>query len=573
MSSDAGPMQEFDAARRMTLDVQLARTARKAPDALAYVYGERRMTFAELDERVTRLANALADRGVGRGDRVAVLMTNRIEVVESYLASSRLGAIVVPVNFRLVAEEVAYILSHSGSVALVVNDELAELATTDRADAYDLKFVLQVGDAPLEEGAERYEGALGAASAVVPVVEADDDDPAVIMYTSGTTGRPKGAVLSHHNLTMNTFNMIIENRISTGDEVWLSGLPLFHIGGLNGILPYLMVGGTTVMLPTGNFDPALVVDLMERERVTGCYLVPTQWQQVCALPGIRERDLVLRRISWGASMAPPSVLQAMAETFPGVPNSNAFGQTEMSSVTCVLPGELAVEKMGSVGKPVVNVEARIVDDDMNDVPVGETGEIVYRGPTVLQGYWNNPEANAEAFAGGWFHSGDLCRMDEDGFIYVVDRKKDMIISGGENIYSAEVESVLDRHPKVAEVAVIGIPHERWVETPMAIVVPTDPDDPPTEEELVAHCREHLASYKKPGAVAIVESLPRNAAGKVLKTELRTRYRDEAGAPGEGASLVDGPGLPHRLTGSPVDPAEGSPPPFGSAPTSASASAT
>jgi acyl-CoA synthetase (AMP-forming)/AMP-acid ligase II len=526
MGTEGSEMQGLAEARRMTLDVQLARTARKAPEALAYVYGEQRVTFGELDERVTRLANALATRGVGHGDRLAVLMTNRIEVVESYLAGSRLGAIVVPVNFRLVAAEITYILDHSGSVALVVNDELAELATTARAGAPALATVLQVGPGPLEPGAEAYEDALAAASPDPTPIDGSDDDPAFIMYTSGTTGRPKGAVLSHHNLTMNTFNMIIENRIGTGDEVWLSGLPLFHIGGLNGILPYLMVGGTVVMLPTGNFDPAVVVDLMELERVTGCYLVPTQWQQVCSLPGLRDRDLVLRRISWGASMAPPSTLQAMADAFPGVPNSNAFGQTEMSSVTCNLPGHLAVEKMGSVGKPVVNVEARIVDDDMRDVPRGETGEIVYRGPTVLQGYWNNPEADAEAFRGGWFHSGDLCRMDEDGFIYVVDRKKDMIISGGENIYSAEVEAVLDRHPKVAEVAVIGVPHERWVETPLAVVVPVDPADPPTEEELVAHCREHLASYKKPGAVAIVDHLPRNATGKVLKTELRTTYRGE-----------------------------------------------
>jgi fatty-acyl-CoA synthase len=282
----------------------------------------------------------------------------------------------------------------------------------------------------------------------------------------------------------------------------------------------LLLGGTTVMLPSGQFDAAEVVDTLEREQVTGCYFVPTQWQQICAVPGARDRKLALRRISWGASVAPPSVLQAMAETFPGVPNFNAFGQTEMSSVTCVLRGEDAIRKMGSVGTPVNNVEVRIVDSDVTDVPEGQVGEIVYRGPTVMQGYWQNAEATADAFEGGWFHSGDLVRRDEEGYIYVVDRKKDMIISGGENIYCAEVEAVIDAHPGVAEVALIGIPDPKWVETPRAVIVPADPANPPAEDEIIAWCKERLASYKKPTSVTFVDALPRNASGKVLKTQLR-----------------------------------------------------
>jgi acyl-CoA synthetase (AMP-forming)/AMP-acid ligase II len=211
----------------------------------------------------------------------------------------------------------------------------------------------------------------------------------------------------------------------------------------------------------------------------------------------------------------------MADSFPGVPNFNMFGQTEMSSVTCVLRGEDAIRKMGSVGTPIINVEARIVDEEMTDVPVGLVGEIVYRGPTVMREYWRNPEATAEAFAGGWFHSGDLCRMDDDGFITVVDRAKDMIVSGGENIYCAEVEAAIDAHPKVAEVAVVGVPHETWVETPRAVVVPVDPADPPTLEEIVEHCRTRLASYKKPTSLVVLDELPRTASGKVQKFRLRT----------------------------------------------------
>lgn len=525
MTESRGPVSGLDSARRMSHGEQLARQARKTPDATAFVFEGHRLTFAQLDERVNRLARALAERGVAPGDRVAVLMTNRLEVVESYLAGCRLGAIVVPVNFRLAAAEIDYIIGDSGAKALVVDAGLAATARTVRAGMRNPLPCLVTGGAEAEAGAgaEPYEAALAAVSADPWVVDVAESDPAFIMYTSGTTGRPKGAVLSHFNLLMNTINLMITEQIAGSDEVWLSGLPLFHIGGLNGILPYLITGGSSVILPSGQFDANQVVEMLERDAITGCYFVPTQWQAISAVPGIADRKLSLRRISWGASVAPPSVLKAMADTFSGVPNYNAFGQTEMSSVTCVLLGEDAVRKMGSVGTPVVNVEARIVDEDMEDVPVGDPGEIVYRGPTVMQGYWNNPEATAEAFEGGWFHSGDICKMDDEGFIYVVDRKKDMIISGGENIYCAEVEAVLDAHPKVKEVALIGVPHERWVETPRAIVVPADPADPPTEEELIEYCQQRMASYKKPTSMLIVDELPRNASGKVLKTVLRASY--------------------------------------------------
>ena len=516
------PMVGLNAARRMSHGEQLARCSRRTPDKVALRFGNSALTFSQFDERVTRLANALASRGVRKGDRVAVFMTNRIEMVESYFACCRLGAVCVPVNFRLVADEVGYIVNDCGASALLVDGGLAGLARTVRQSVPALATCFVTG-APAEDagpGAEPYEGVTAAASSEAPHIDVAEHDLAFIMYTSGTTGRPKGAMLSHFNLFMNTANMMVEMSITGADEVWLSGLPLFHIGGLNGILPYFLVGGTSVILASGQFDANTVVDILEREQITGCYFVPTQWQQICAVPGIRERDFKLRRIMWGASIAPPSVLQAMAGTFPGVPTYNAFGQTEMSSVTCVLKGEDAIRKMGSVGKAANNVEARIVDDDMNDVSVGEVGEIVYRGPTVLQGYWEKPEATAESFTGGWFHSGDLCRMDDDGYITVVDRKKDMIISGGENIYCSEVEAAIESHPKVREVAIIGISHEKWVETPRAVIVPVDRADAPTFEDITAHVRDRLASYKKPTSMVIVDELPRNASGKVLKTVLR-----------------------------------------------------
>jgi len=341
-------MTSLDSARSLAHGEQLARIARKTPDKVAYRFEGEALTFAQLDGRVNRLANALAARGIGRGDRVATLMTNRLEVIEAYLAAAKLGAICVPVNFRLVADEIVYILGDCGAGVLIVDDGLAETAGAALASVPAVRHCLVTGDGPADaagDRGERYEDALAAVGADAPDVIVGLDERAFIMYTSGTTGRPKGAVLSHGNLLFNTYNMMLTMGIGD-NEVWLSGLPLFHIGGLNGILPYLLTGGTCVLLPSGQFDAAATVEILESEGVTGCYFVPTQWQQICAVAGLADRTLQLRRISWGASVAPPSVLQAMADSFPGVPNFNAFGQTEMSSVTCVLRGEDAVRKMG-----------------------------------------------------------------------------------------------------------------------------------------------------------------------------------------------------------------------------------
>jgi len=353
-----------------------------------------------------------------------------------------------------------------------------------------------------------------------------DEAPAFIMYTSGTTGRPKGAVLSHRNLTLHAYSNIVANG-AHGDRVGLSGAPLFHIAGVSGFCINLAQGATTVLTPSGGFDPVAMVDLLERERVSSCFFVPAQWAAIVAVPGLADRDLsALRRCSWGAAPASTTLLRAMIDAFPQADIVTAFGQTECSPVTCLLRGEDAIRKIGSIGRPIVNVEARIVDDAMDDVPRGAVGEIVYRGPLVMSGYWGKPEETAEAFRGGWFHSGDLVREDEDGYLFVVDRVKDMIISGGENIYCAEVENVLAAHPKIAEVALIGVPDAKYGEAPLAVVVARDPADPPVAADVEAFCRERLAAYKRPRDVVLVDVLPRNPSGKVLKTRLR---EDHGGA--------------------------------------------
>jgi fatty-acyl-CoA synthase len=501
---------ELARSRALTVPELVARSARRAPDAPALACEADRRTFGELEERSNRLAGALAARGVGPGDHVAMLQYNGIEFVEAFLAIQKLGACAVPVNFRLSREEVDYVLADSGARLAIADPELAA-----RAGGVE---TLVVGP--------DYEAALAGAAPERPDHGVKGDDLAFLMYTSGTTGRPKGAMLSHQNLIVNTTNWLYEVGARPGD-VWLSGLPLFHIGGLNGLLPFLHLGALAVIEPSGGFDPGLSIARLAEHDVSMCFFVPTQWQEICSHPEVGTVDAGrLRKAMWGASQAPLPTLELLAATFPSVGIVNAFGQTEMSSNTCFLKGEDAIRKMGSVGRPALGVEVRILDEEGADVPRGEVGEIVYRGPTVMQGYHGKPEATAEAFAGGWFHSGDLVREDEEGFIYVVDRLKDMLISGGENVYPAEVERALIVHPGVAEVAVVGIPHERWVETPLAVVVVAAGVEV-TEDDLIAHCRERLAGYKKPSAVVFVDELPRNAAGKVLKRQLRDTYADIA----------------------------------------------
>jgi fatty-acyl-CoA synthase len=513
--------RELSRSRRLVLGEILARNARREPDRTALVYGDSSLTFAELDTRVNRLANALADRGVRRGDHVAVLMYNSLEVIESFFACQKLGACPVPVNFRLAPSELAYILEDSEAVGVLTDGQLTPLALESTAGLDTVRFVVTTGEAIA--GSESYEELVASGSSEAPDADVEEGDLAFLMYTSGTTGRPKGAMLTHQNLVTNTINWSIEMEARPGD-IWLSGLPLFHIGGVNGVLPFIYLAGTCIITPSTNFDPRESLRLLERHRVTMCYFVPTQWQEICSLPEATEIDTsVLRRALWGASQAPPSTLELLVKTFPAVGIVNAFGQTEMSSNTCFLKADDAVRKMGSVGLPAVNVEVRIVDDQGEDVPVGEIGEIVYRGPTVMKGYYRKEQATADAFRGGWFHSGDLVRQDDEGFIYVVDRVKDMIISGGENIYPAEVERAVERHPAVREVAVVGVPHPRWVETPVAVVVAEGSAQPETDEVL-EFIRSDLASYKKPSAVVYVDALPRNASGKILKRDLRDAYQ-------------------------------------------------
>ena len=504
----------------------LARHAHARPEATALRCGDIAYTWRGLADRVLRIGRGLGRLGVRPGDRVAFVMGNGAEYVESLLAVGAAGAIGVPVNPRLAAAEVAFILRDCGA-SLVITDAAFHGLAAGAAEEDGIR-VVDVSAQPGRPCADLLDGPAAASPADELAASAvDESEPALIMYTSGTTGRPKGAVLTHRNLLAQSQTNLIAFRFEMNDEVYLCASPLFHIGAIGGLAPALLAGASVVVMPTGAFDAGEHLDVMAEHRVTSTFLVPTQWQALVAEQRRRPRDLRrLRVAAWGAAPATDALLREMAEVFGGADLLALFGQTEMSPVTCVLEGRDARRKLGSVGRPVPGVWARVVDAEMNDVPAGEIGEIVYRGPGLTPGYWNLPEATAEAFAGGWFHSGDLVRVDDEGFVYVVDRLKDMIISGGENVYCAEVENVLAAHPGVAEVAVVGRPHLKWGETPVAVVVPVPGRPAPSLQELRDHARRSLAPYKLPTGVEVVGRLPRNASGKVLKFELRDGRSDD-----------------------------------------------
>lgn len=507
-------------ARRQNWVNQLERHAMMQPDAPALRFVGNTMTWADLRRRVAALAGALSGRGVGFGDRVMILMLNRTEFVESVLAANMIGAIAVPLNFRLTPTEIAVLVEDCVAHVMLTEAALAPVAIGVR-NIQPLLSVIVVAGGSSQDSVFGYEDLLNEAGDVHEPVDIPNDSPALIMYTSGTTGRPKGAVLTHANLTGQAMTALYTSGANINSDVGFVGVPLFHIAGIGNMLTGLLLGLPTVIYPLGAFDPGQLLDVLEAEKVTGIFLVPAQWQAVCTEQQARPRDLRLRVLSWGAAPAPDALLRQMSATFPETQILAAFGQTEMSPVTCMLLGEDAIAKRGSVGRVIPTVAARVVDQNMNDVPVGEVGEIVYRAPTLMSCYWNNPEATAEAFAGGWFHSGDLVRMDSDGYVWVVDRKKDMIISGGENIYCAELENVLASHPDIAEVAVIGRADEKWGEVPIAVAAVTNDDL--RIEDLGEFLTDRLARYKHPKALEIVDALTRNPAGKVLKTELRLRY--------------------------------------------------
>lgn len=495
------------------------------PDKDAVVYNGKRFSFGKLDERVNRAASVLAARGITKGSRVALLMVNSNAFLEVFFACAKLGAIAVPLNFRLSPKELEFIINDAEASVIVYHARFLGLIEPIRAET-TLTFAMCVNGECGEgvkgaEGDLDYEECLAGSKAIEPGVSVSQQDPLMMMYTSGTTGRPKGALLTHANPVWIAMNTQMSALAFNQSDNTLTVAPLFHIGGLAiYTLPMLYCGSTIVL--QSQFDPESLLQTLESEKITTLFLLPAMWLMLSQRPDFDKYDLSsLKVLLSGGAPCPIPVIEFFQKR--GFQFLEGFGMTETCASACVLTNEDAVRKNGSVGKPLIHVEMRIVDENDNDVAPGETGELVLRGPSMFREYWNRPEATEEAWRNGWFHSGDLSRQDEEGFYYIVDRKKDMLISGGENVYPTEVEQVLYRHPKVKDVAVIGIPDDKWGEVPMALVVPADGEEL-TLEEMVAHCEGNLARFKIPKHLTLLDELPRTATGKVLKRELRKQYQ-------------------------------------------------
>jgi len=491
-----------------TVDGVLTRSAARWPDRIALRFEDREWTYAELESAVSRAAAALLALGVEKGDRVAAYGRNSDAYLLGFLACSRAGLVHVPINYALTGEELAYLLEQSGSRAVIYDPGLQEHLDPVRGDRTAL--ALRDADGSLLERARAGD---------VPEVDADpaDGDLVQLLYTSGTTSRPKGAMMTHRALVHEYASCVVSLDMTEDDEP-LHCMPLYHSAGMHVfLLPSLAVGATNALMEAP--DVPEILRRIEEDGVGALFLAPTVWVPLANHPDLDTRDLSsLKKAYYGASIMPVPVLKGLQERLPELGFYNCFGQSEIAPLATVLRPEEHEARPDSCGRSVLFVELRVIDPDTGaDVGPDETGEVVYRSPQLCAGYWENQEATEEAFKDGWFHSGDLVRRDAEGYIFVVDRIKDVINTGGVLVASREVEDALYTHPAVAEVAVIAIPDERWIEAICAVVVPKEEI---SAEDLTAHARKSLAGYKVPKRIEFADELPRNASGKLLKRVLR-----------------------------------------------------
>lgn len=499
----------------------LAYHARNTPEATALIdhYSERVLDYRTLNERCNRGANYLKALGVQPGDRVAVLAYNSTDIIELQFACQKLGAIFVPLNWRLAVPELRAIAEDCRPKVLMYGQEFAEVAG-------ELGQALGIHLVSMRDGADSdYERGLSAASPEAEFYPQTHDDTWIIMYTSGTTGAPKGACLTHGNVLFSCINQS-QRFMLTSKSRCLTVLPLFHVGGLFLFATFLMhMGGSAVVVR--QFDPAVCLDLLADKElgITIIFGVPTIFLFMSQLPAFAEADLShLDRVMVGGAPAPLELLKAYMSK--GVTIGQGFGMTETATTGTALSAYTSLDKLGSSGLPALHTSVRVVDEQGRDVPPGEVGELWIKGPAISPGYWNRPEINAESFTDGWFRTGDAARVDADGHFYIVDRWKDMFISGGENVYPAEIENVLFQLPEIAEAAVIGVADERWGEVGCAFIV-LKPGQTLEAEAVIRHCRANLAGFKIPKHIVFVDAMPHNAAGKIVKSELRRYYSDTA----------------------------------------------
>lgn len=500
--------------RTHTIDGVLHRSAAKVPGRTALTFEGRAYTYRELDAAVTRAAAHLLDLGLAAGDRVAAYGTNSDAYVIGFLACARAGLVHVPVNYALKGGELSYLVSQSGARAVLADPALIGTLDQVRGELTAVDYVVPLRDADgsLREVADAADEVSDFSS------RASATDLAQLLYTSGTTSKPKGAMMTHEALVFEYVSSVIALDLRADDNP-LVAMPLYHSAGMHVfMLPYLAVGATVHLMATPDIPE--ILRRVEQDRIGSLFLAPTVWVPLSNHPDLDRRDLSsLRKAQYGASIMPVTVLNRLRERYPDLGFYNCFGQSEIGPLATVLRPEEHAERPSSCGRPVFFVETRVVDADGNDVGPGEPGEVLYRSPQLCRGYWDNPEATAEAFRDGWFHSGDLVTRDADGYITVVDRIRDVINTGGILVASREVEDALYTHPAVAEVAVIGTPDEKWIEAVTAVVVLHEGRET-TAEALIAHVKELIAPFKVPKNIRFAESLPRNQSGKLLKRELR-----------------------------------------------------
>jgi acyl-CoA synthetase (AMP-forming)/AMP-acid ligase II len=495
------------------------------PENVAIVYRDQRVTYRELNQRVNRLAHHLMDMGVQKGDRAGLLFYNCNQFVEFFFAVQKIGAIAVPVNFRLVPREVKWILDNSQCQVLAYSHMCSDIVDPVKGDFSTVKHLIFSGDkAPSEE--HHFETMTRNGITDEPTIEVGGEDPCCILFTGGTTGFPKGAVYTHYSLSWNTAMSFSSMRVEGTDEVKLGQLPLFHQNGMCSMVHGIASGGKSIFVDS--FDSREMLRLIHEERVSYVFFQPpSMYLRLLDHPEFRDFDLSsVTRLGGAAGVMTKQVMLRLYDAFPNAQILYGYGCTEAGGGTINYVTRAMVEqdseKRLSVGREMAFIELRLVDDDGREVPVGEMGEAIVRGPMVMKEYYNQPELTAQAMKDGWLHTGDILKKDQDGFYYFMDRKKDMIKSGGENVFAQEVEGVIMSHPSVEICAVIGVPDPVWIEAVMA-VIKLRPGFTATEEEIIAHCKQYLASYKKPRRVAFVDSFPLASGIKIQKFKLREQY--------------------------------------------------
>jgi acyl-CoA synthetase (AMP-forming)/AMP-acid ligase II len=504
----------------------LDRNIRKFPQKTAVVCIDShvKFNFKELNERINGLVNAFFQMGMRKGERIAILEHNCHRHIEVFFAAAKSGMVVVPLNFRLTGKELSFLLNDSEASTLIVGKEFLETVNSIRSDIKSLKHVVSIGEQSPET--ENYEGLISGYPHNEPEVNVDEDDPVTIIYTSGTTGVPKGVLMTHRNWFAAAGNMVIELGINPND-ITLHVKPFFHVGPIWPMLSHFYMGGTNVVLR--GFDPEAVLETIEREKVTNINTAPIMILRLLNYPRLKRYDLnSLRLLIYGASPMPVEILKRALGVFGNIMTQN-YGSTEGIVLTRLEQKDHILDRtdslmrrLGSCGKAGINVEARVVDERGNDITSGQIGEIIAKGDHIMEGYWKRPGETASTLKGGWLYTGDLATVDDEGYIYIVDRKKDMIISGGENIYPREIEEVIYTHPAVSEVAVIGVPDSEWGESVKAVIIPKTGRNI-TVKEIMDICKRNLASYKKPRSVEFLKDLPRTPSGKILKRELRKNF--------------------------------------------------